>query len=227
MALCGVVFLTAFAWREVPSLSAEDGLQPKLPDPHQITEANFISTVNRLEIDFGGSSGYSLGEREISWLLQAEADLKLRGIQVLGETKRLRMIASSYLNHREYGRAFDFFSRVGDACGIEMSVWLLGHIHLTPPYTVLAQEYPGPIPPCNSEETRLETPHYRFVAYLKGPVYRYDKTLNTHSILWVSDDRQIWGKVFLWSDPWIEWGLNDGRRCRFHTQTHQLETETE
>lgn len=221
--------------------NAEPPADRAWPDPTNISVEGFLATVEEIEQGYSGSGGYFLGEEEIEWILKAEASLWSRGMEVPGAAKRLRMIGDSYMymggmseadffgkfdpirRREHYRKALEFFTRTQDFCRAEEALWLLEHADLTPPYHVRGQEFPGAIPCTSSETARLETPRYTFIAFFKGPLYRYDKQRNAHAIIFKDPVDYNYTRTLAWKDPYLEFKTEKGKQYRFNVETSYLE----
>ncbi|MDP1854236.1 MAG: hypothetical protein Q8L26_08570, partial [Candidatus Omnitrophota bacterium] len=140
---------------------------------------------------FTGSGGHFLGEPEIEWLIKAESAFKARGISIKDEYNRHFVIADSYFNHEQYEKALEEFKKNKDLVGIELAEWFISSKGIKNGI-VKIKDYPGRIPWKSSEITKAEDKNYLFVAYFKGPIYRYDKRKKTHAIIYAPDDKYDW-----------------------------------
>ena len=160
-------------------------------DPTSVSEEEFYQYESIIISGFSGSGGYFLGEPEIQWIRKAEKSLKSKGIKLEDERDRNFVIANSYFNHDKYGKALEEFKNMNYQHGTELTEWLINNEGIENG-AVNIKEYPGPIP-CEAGETaRIEDNLYAFVAYFKGPIYRYNKARNLHAIIYAPDWKYDW-----------------------------------
>ena len=160
---------------------------PAALSPHQFYD--YESAIVR---GFSGSGGSFLEEPEIVWLRKAEAAFDAKGINLRDEYGRGFVIADSYVNARQYEKAFTEFKRLGSQYGIELTEWFIKNKELSHAGAVSLVEYDGREPCSASETARVEDERYTFVAYFKGPVYRYDKRTRKHALIYMPKDKYDW-----------------------------------
>jgi hypothetical protein len=100
---------------------------------------------------------------------------------------------------KEYKESIEEYRRIGNNFGAEEAEWFLNNGEIKNG-TVKIVEYPGEIPwgPVASETAKTEDKQYLFVAYFKGPVYRYDKPKDKHSIIFDAASKYDWVDSLKW-----------------------------
>ncbi|MBF0217157.1 MAG: hypothetical protein HQL30_09215 [Candidatus Omnitrophica bacterium] len=192
-----VMFVMVALW---PSICIPEEELPDNPEdidtilataPDKISEVEFYRYEDEIIRGFSGSAGYLLEEEEIVWILKAEAALRSKGIELKESRNRHFVIAHSYLNLRMFDKALAEFKGIKDREGEELAEWLIDN-HGIKNGPVKIREYPGEIPCSASETAKTEDGRYKYAAYLKGPVYRYDKDQNTHALIYMPEDKYNW-----------------------------------
>lgn len=140
---------------------------------------------------FSGSGGYSLDEPLIEWLRRAENVFKSRGIKIKDEYNRHFAFADSYFNHEMYEKALEEFRNIKDQAGIELAEWFINNKGIKNG-VIKIKDYTGRIPWKSSEITKAENKQYLFVAYFKGPVYKYDKKKKMHALIYAPLSQYDW-----------------------------------
>lgn len=161
-------------------------------DPTSVSEKEFYEYSAIIIHGFSGSGGHFLGEEAIQWIRKAESSLKLKDIKLKkDEEYRNFAIAGSYFNDGKYNKALEEFKNMNYQHEIELTEWFISNKGIKNG-VVKIKEYPGPIPCEASETARIEDDLYAFVAYFKGPIYRYDKAKDLHAIIYASDWKYDW-----------------------------------
>ena len=160
-------------------------------DPGTITERQFYQFESAIMSGYSGSGGYYLDEPLIQWLKKAEDAFKTKGVRLKDKYKRDFAIADSYFNHGIYDKALEEFKNVNNQEGVELAEWFVNNdgIKNGP---VKINEYPGKIPCSASKTAKAEDGNYKFAAYFKGPIYRYDKKSKKHAIIYAPEDKYDW-----------------------------------
>ena len=161
-------------------------------DPRTLSREQFYDYESAIVRGFSGSGGHFLEEPEIAWLRKAEVAFDAKGINLRDEYGRGLVIADSYVNARQYEKAFTEFKRLGSQYGIELTEWFIKNKGLSNAGAVSLVEYNGREPCSASETARVEAERYTFVAYFKGPVYRYDKRTRKHALIYMPKDKYDW-----------------------------------
>jgi len=161
-------------------------------DPATLTEQQFYECEFAILAGYSGSGGNFLEEPHIAWLRKTEAAFGERGIQLEDKYDRGFAIADSYFNYGKYQKALREFRAISNQAGVELAEWFIKNIALGYGGNVKIVEYDGEIPWRSSETARAEDARYLFVAYLKGPVYRYDKLTKKHALIYAPKDKYDW-----------------------------------
>jgi len=190
-----LIHLTAFAQSsshtEKNVLTVLDLDKILVTDSTSVSEKEFYEYSSIIIHGFSGSGGYFLGEPEIQWIRKAEKSLKSKGIKLKDEGNRNFAIADSYFNDSKYNKALEEFKNMKHQLGIELTEWFISNKGIKNGI-VNIKEYPGLIPCEASETVRIEDNLYTFIAYFKGPVYRYNKVKNLHAIIYAPDWQYDW-----------------------------------
>lgn len=160
-------------------------------DPNTISKEQFYQCEFAIISSYSGSGGHFLDEPLIEWLRKAESSFKARGIKLKDEYHRHFVFADSYFNNQQYEKALEEFRSMKDQEGIELAEWFI-HNKGIKNGTVKIKEYQSKIPCTASEITRAGDKNYLFVAYFKGPVYRYNKKNKNHTIIYAPEDKYDW-----------------------------------
>jgi len=190
-----LIHLTVFA--QPPShtkknvLTATDWDKVLVINPSAVSEEEFYQYESIIIRGFSGSGGYFLGEPEIQWIRKAEESLKSKGIKLKDEWSRNFSIADSYFMAGKYNKALEEFKNMNCQSGIELTEWFISNKGIKNG-VVKVKEYPGHIPYEASETARIEDNLYAFIAYFKGPIYRYNKVKNLHAIIYAPNWQYDW-----------------------------------
>lgn len=161
-------------------------------NPAALTAEQYYKCEFVLLAGYSGSGGCYLEEPHIAWLRKAEAAFKKKGIQLEDKYGRHGCIADSYFNYGKYRKALREFTSLNSQSGIELSEWFINNKGLRHSGEVKIVEYDGEIPSGASELARAENERYAFAAYFKGPVYRYDKLIKKHALIYAPKDKYDW-----------------------------------
>jgi tetratricopeptide (TPR) repeat protein len=161
-------------------------------DPSTLSPEQFYRYEFAVVHGYSGSGGHFLEDEQIAWLRKAEAAFQARGIPLKDEWQRDYVIADSYLNAGEYEKALEEYRKLGNQYGSELSEWFVNNGDLLYAGQVKVFEHDGEIPCSASETARAENERYVFVAYFKGPVYRYDKLTRKHALIYAPRDKYDW-----------------------------------
>ena len=162
-------------------------------DPATLTEQQFYECEFAILAGYSGSGGNFLEEPHIAWLRKADADFKERGIQPEDKYDRGFAIADSYFNYGKYKKALQEFEAINNQAGVELAEWFINNRHLSHAGRVNVVEYDGDLSQASASETaRAENERYVFIAYFKGPVYRYDKLTKNHALIYAPKDKYDW-----------------------------------
>lgn len=161
-------------------------------NPAVLSPEQFYTYESAIIRGYSGSGGSFLGEAEITWLRKSEAAFATKGTRLKDEYGRGFVIADSYVNARQYEEAFHEFRKLGSQYGIELTEWFIKNQGLSNAGTVSIAEYDGKEPCLASETARVEDERFTFVAYFKGPVYRYDKQARKHALIYMPKDKYDW-----------------------------------
>ena len=131
-------------------------------------------------------------EPHIAWLRKAEASFKTREIELEDKYDRHFAIADSYFNAHHYERALEEFRRLNAQSGIDLTELFITNRPLLHSGKVNVVESDGEIPADASETARVENERYLFVAYFKGPIYRYDKLTKKHALIYAPKVKYDW-----------------------------------
>jgi len=190
-----LIHLTAFAQSsshtEKNVLTVLDLDKILVTDPTSVSEKEFYEYSPIIIHGFSGSGGHFLGEEAIQWIRKVEKSLKSKGIKLKDERDRNFAIADSYFNHDKYDKALEEFKNMNHQHGIELTEWFINNEGIENG-VVNIKEYPGPIPCKAGETARIENNLYAFVAYFKGPIYRYNRVRNLHTIIYVPGWKYDW-----------------------------------
>ena len=162
-------------------------------DPATLTEQQFYECEFAILAGYSGSGGHFLEEPHIAWLRKAEAAFGKRGIQLEDEYDRGFAIADSHFNYGKYQKALQEFRAIHNQAGVELAEWFINNRHLSYAGRVNVVEYDGDLSQASASETaRAENERYVFIAYFKGPVYRYDKLTKNHALIYSPKDKYDW-----------------------------------
>ena len=171
----------------------ETSLRALTLNPSTLSEKQFYEYAESIIAGFSGSGGNFLGTNEINWILKGEDAFNKRGIKLKDREYRHSVIAWSYFSgaNEQYDKALEEFKSIKDQYGIELSEWVINNKRIKNGI-VKIKEYEGIIPCDASENAKIENDRYRFVAYFKGPVYRYDKLKNLHALIFKPASQYDW-----------------------------------
>ena len=161
-------------------------------DPATLSPEQFYRYEFAVIAGYSGSGGHFLEGPQIDWLRRAEAAFQARGIKLKDKWQRGYVIADSYLNHQRYEHAYEEFKVIHNQAGMELAEWFINNKGLQDAGKVNIVEYDGEITCEASETARVENDRYLFVAYFKGPVYRYDKLIRKHMLIYAPRDKYDW-----------------------------------
>ncbi|HAJ57213.1 MAG TPA: hypothetical protein DCL35_05530 [Candidatus Omnitrophica bacterium] len=178
-------------------------------DPGQLSEEEFYEYESAIIRGSSGSGGYFLGEPEIQWILKSEKIFKDKGINLQDKKHRHEIIGWSYFSNEEYNRAYEEFKGINDKGGLELAEWFINNKGIKNDRVVI-KEYDGAIPCAASEIARIENGRYIFVAYFKGPVYRYDKDKKQHALIYAPESQYDWPDELQLDDGNLTIKLRDG-----------------
>ncbi|MFH1505077.1 MAG: hypothetical protein ABIH08_06815 [Candidatus Omnitrophota bacterium] len=186
------VFAQSSAHTEKNVLTVLDLDKVLVTDPTSVSKKEFYEYSSIIIHGFSGSGGHFLGEEEIQWIRKAESSLKSKGIKLKkDEEYRNFAIADSYFNDCKYNKALEEFKNMNCQHEIELTEWFINNKGIKNG-VVNIKEYPGPIPYEASETARVEDNLYAFIAYFKGPICRYNKVKNLHTIIHVPNWQYNW-----------------------------------
>lgn len=160
-------------------------------DPSTISKEQFYQCEFAIISGFSGSGGNYLDEPLIEWLRNAESVFKTKGIKLKDKYDRHFVFADSYLNHEQYEKALKEFRKNKDPSGIELAEWFINNKGIKNGVVKII-EYPGKIQYGASEIAKTENRQFLFMAYFKGPIYRYDKRKKVHAIIYAPNDKYDW-----------------------------------
>lgn len=171
---------------------------------------------------YSGSGGHFLEGLQIAWLRKAEAAFQAKDVKLKDRWQRGYVIADSYLNHQKYDHAYEEFKAMHDQAGMELAEWFM-HNKGIKSGVVSIREYPGRIPWEGSENTRVVAEWRSFVAYFKGPVYRYDRRTRTHAIIYAPEDKYDWCDELRFNGRQLVISLRDDAGVfEFDNKTHEI-----
>ena len=160
-------------------------------DPSTLSEKQFYKCEFAMVSGYSGSGGHFIDEPLIEWLKMAEKAFEAKGIKLKDKHKRHFVFADSYFNGKQYEKALEEYRNMKDREGIELAEWFISNKEIKNG-VVKIKEYLGKIPCTASEITRTKNKEYLFVAYFKGPVYRYDNKKRMHAIIFAPEDKYDW-----------------------------------
>ena len=160
-------------------------------DPEQLSEDRFYEYESAIISGFSGSGGYFLGESEIQWILKGESAFETKGINLKNSQFRHKVIGWSYFNSEEYEKALEEFKGINDSGGLALVEWFMNNKRIKNGI-VNIKEHDGEISYGASETAMIEDKKYIFVAYFKGPVYRYDKDKTQHALIYAPEFQYDW-----------------------------------
>lgn len=161
-------------------------------DSTSVSEKEFYEYASIIIRGFSGSGGHFLDEGAIQWIRNAESSLKSKGIKLKkDEEYRTFAIADSYFNDGKYNKALEEFKNMNYQPGIELAEWFISNKGIENG-VIKVKEYSGSIPYEASETARIEDNLYAFIAYFKGPIYRYNKAKNLHAIIYAPGWKYDW-----------------------------------
>ena len=195
----------------LPNAAAQDSGRPSAPSSLDLLLAEVASTLqhdptsasaiearvyfDRIVSASSGSGGYFLGAQEIAWLERLDDSLTARHIDGTGVQQMRREMhsafADSYFHEDRLEKALTEYSRARDQYGIEDIVWRLRN-RRGPSARVQITEYAGPVPEGGAIAATAENKRFKFIAYFKGPVFRYDKASRRHAVLLAPVDHYGW-----------------------------------
>ncbi len=191
-------------------------------DPASLSEEQFYQYERAIISGYSGSGGHFLEGSQIAWLREAEAAFQARGIRLKDRWQRGYAIADSYLNYQRYDHAYEEFKAIHDQAGMELAEWFM-HNKGIKSGVVNIREYPGKIPCQASENTRAVDEWRSFVAYFKGPVYRYDRRTRSHAIIYAPEDKYDWCDSLRFNGRQLVISLRDDAGVfEFDNKTHEI-----
>lgn len=160
-------------------------------NPDTISKEQFYQCEFAIMSGFSGSGGNYLEEPLIEWLRNAENSFKARGIELKDKYERHFVFADSYLNYGMHEKALEEFRSLKCQWGIELAECLINNSGIKNG-RVNIKEYHGKIHFPASITAITKDRNYLFIAYFKGPVYRYDRTKRKHAIIYMPKDKYDW-----------------------------------
>ena len=160
-------------------------------EPSTISKEQFYDYEFAILSGFSGSGGNYLDEPLIEWLKNAESVFKTKGIKLKDKYDRHFVFADSYLNHEQYEKASEEYRSLKCPWGIELSEWLVNNSGIKNS-RVKIREYHGRIHFPAGMTAITKDRNWLFIAYFKGPIYRYDKRKRVHAIIYAPDDKYDW-----------------------------------
>jgi len=175
--LCSQNFLdTDVAWEEL-----SDVLQR---NPTTLSLEEFDSYGTLLLGAFSGSGGPFLCELHIQWLEKGMEHFREESKLVKDKESTFLGFASSYQYYRKYDKAIKYFEIIDNQLGIEEAVWFFNNLNKRYGDQLKIIEYPGEAS-CGiaSIASEVEDENYKFIWCWKGPVLRFSKLQNTHTVI--------------------------------------------
>ena len=160
-------------------------------EPGQLSEGEFYEYESAIIRGFSGSGGYFLGDTEIEWILKGEKVFETKGVSLKDKEFRHTVIAWSYFNDEKYNKAYEEFKGINDQGGLELTEWFINNEGIKSGILNI-KKHEGEISYGASETARIEDDRYLFVAYFKGPVYRYDKDKKQHALIYAPEFDYDW-----------------------------------
>lgn len=208
--------------RQIDVYNPDDMDRVLASDPASLSEEQFYQYEFAVIHGYSGSGGHFLEGPQIAWLRKAEAVFQARGIRLRDKWQRGYVIADSYLNNQRYDHAYEEFRAIHDQAGMELAEWFLYNKGIKNG-VVSIREYSGRIPWEDSETARVVEEFQSFVAYFKGPVYRYDRRTKTHAIIYAPEDKYNWCDSLRFNGRQLVISLRDDAGVfEFDNKTHEI-----
>ncbi len=131
-----------------------------------------------------GSGGYCLPSEKIKMLEKYISCFNKSGIKLKNEENRYFIFGQSYINVGEYDKAIKEFKKCKYNHGIEHAQWLKDNGYIKSG-KVKIRQYLGESRLDVSKTGEIVDGDYVWTGYFKGPVIGYNKSKNTHFIVYV------------------------------------------
>lgn len=218
---------SAIALKEKDTKSEETSVDKIIAtDPSTISEEQFYKDESEIIAASQGSGGYFLDTDAINWILKVEDIFNKRGIKLKDGENRHSVIAWSYFSgaNEQYDKALEEFTSIKDQDGIEMTEWVINNKGKGMQNGIVKiKEYNGKIPREDSGTAQAENDRYLFIAYFRGPIYRYDKKKNSHAFIYYPDDQYNWSEDLKLENEKLVINLRDGAGTfAFNNATNKL-----
>ena len=160
-------------------------------NPDAISEEQFYLYEFAILSGFSGSGGCYIEDSHIEWLRKAENSFRKRKTELKDEYNRHFEFADAYLNSEQYEKALEEYKSLKCQWGMELSEWLINNSGIKNG-RVRIKEYAGRIHFPAGITAMTKDRNWLFIAYFKGPVYRYNRVKRKHAIIYMPKDQYDW-----------------------------------